>query len=428
MSLRPHFLKRWLVGLLVVMLAGASALALAWSQRFPWNDAEVTTLQSLSLASLPELPADPSNRFADDPRAAELGQQIFFDTRFSADGQIACATCHMPEQQFQDGLALGVGIGVNNRRTMPIAGTAYSPWLFWDGRADSQWAQALGPLENPVEHGGDRTQYAQLIATHYRDQYEAVFGPLPSLDGLPAHAGPVDDPETRAAWDAMPTEDQALVSGIYANLGKAIAAYERRINPGPSRFDAYVEAVVDGDRAQMDALLTPDEVAGLRLFIGEANCLQCHNGPLFTDNHFHNTGVPAVDGLPEDTGRALGARQVLEDEFNCLGPYSDAEPRDCTELRFMVAEGHELERAFRPPSLRNVAERPPYMHSGQFATLDDVLRHYNTAPESPAGHQELGPLHLSDTHLDQLEAFLRTLTGPLDAEERWLQAPEQAGA
>ena len=79
------------------------------------------------------------------------------------------------------------------KQTMPITGVAYSAWLFWDGRKDSMWSQALGPLEDAVEHGGNRTQYVHLIAEHYREPYEAIFGPLPDLSHLPLSAGPVDD-------------------------------------------------------------------------------------------------------------------------------------------------------------------------------------------------------------------------------------------
>jgi cytochrome c peroxidase len=296
---------------------------------------------------------------------------------------------------------------------MPLAGTAYSPWFFWDGRKDSQWAQALGPLENPVEHGGDRTQYVHLIAQHYRAEYEALFGPLPELSHLPAHAGPVADGTAQAAWAAMSKADQETVSRIYANIGKAIAAYERRLLPGAARFDTYVAAVLAGDSETMATTLSADEVAGLRLFIGKANCLQCHNGPLFTDNHFHNTGVPSAPDLPEDSGRLHGAEQVWTDEFNCLSPYSDAEPDDCAELRFMVRTGHELERQFKAPSLRNVAQRPPYMHAGQFASLEEVLAHYNQAPQAPTGHSEVQALHLTSTEIHQLITFLHTLSAPL---------------
>src|SRR5688572_32768172 len=156
----------------------------AWAAAPPagrWTAADIEELRTLSLGSLDPLPPDPTNRVADDPRAAELGRRLFFDTRLSANGRVACATCHKPEQEFQDGTSLASGVGMTNRRTMPIAGTAYSPFLFWDGRKDSQWAQALGPLESPVEHGGNRDQYARVIAAHYRPEYEQVFGTMPAL-------------------------------------------------------------------------------------------------------------------------------------------------------------------------------------------------------------------------------------------------------
>jgi len=117
--------------------------------------------------------------------------------------------------------------------------------------------------------------------------------------------------------------------------------------------------------------------------------------------------------LPEDTGREQGAQAVLADEFNCLSPYSDAEPDECSELRFMVAEGHELTRAFKAPSLRNVTTRAPYMHAGQFTTLEAVLNHYNAAPSAPAGHTELVPLELSERQLNAIIAFLGTLNSEI---------------
>jgi cytochrome c peroxidase len=410
-------MKRTALFIGLTIAAGTVLAYLLWL-RPEWSDEELTTLRSLSLTSLPPLQADPSNRVADDPAAALLGQRLFFDVRLSVDGTVACATCHIPAQQFQDGTALGRGVGTTDRRTMPLAGVGYSPWLFWDGRKDSLWAQALGPLESPVEHGGSRAQYVHVIAEHYRAEYEALFGPLPDLADetrFPPAAGPVPDPQARAAWEAMTPEDREAITRVYANIGKAIAAYERRIMPGQSRFDTYVDAVVQGDTATMAQALTPDEVAGLRLFVGKAQCINCHNGPLLTNNDFHNTGVPAAPGLPEDRGRADGLKQVLEDEFNCLSPYSDAEPVDCGELRFAKVDEHEQERQFKPPSLRNVAERAPYMHAGQFETLREVLHHYNRAPEAPAGHSELEPLGLTETELEQLEAFLRTLSGEVQA-------------
>ena len=378
-----------------------------------WSDEELVALRSLSLASLEPLAADPSNRYGDDPRAAALGEKLFFDERLSSNGKVSCGSCHLPGRHFQDGVALAQGVGTTTRRTMPIAGTAHGEWMFWDGRKDSQWSQALGPLESPVEHGGDRTQYAQLIASAYRSEYEAVFGSLPELGSLPRHAGPNAAPEQRAAWEQLPEARRDQINRVFANIGKAIAAFERRIGPEITRFDRYVDALGQGTAPDAGAELTDEEIAGLRLFIGKASCTNCHNGALLADDHFHNTGVPAVASLPEDLGRAAGVKAVLADEFNCLGRYSDARPEECGELQFMATEGEELVRAFKTPSLRNVAARAPYMHAGQLATLDDVVRHYSTAPEAPAGHSELARLSLTPAEQSQLVAFLRALSTPV---------------
>jgi cytochrome c peroxidase len=376
------------LALIVAVLTMSVVFAATRGQQ--WSEEEVAQMRSLSLDALEPLPPDPSNRFADNPRAAALGQRLFFDTQLSSNGKVSCATCHVPEREFQDGTPLAKGVGTTARRTMPIAGTAYAPFLFWDGRKDSQWSQALGPLESPVEHGGNRTQYAHAIAANYRTEYEQLFGPMPDLtkpDG---------------------------VTAVFVNVGKSIAAYERRVQYGPSRFDRYVAALAVDGRAP-NGILTPDEEAGLRLFLGKANCTQCHNGPLFTNNEFHNTGVPARPELEPDHGRMTGAKSVLADEFNCRSTWSDAKPEQCAELDFLVTDAHEQERAFKVPSLRNVAQRAPYMHAGQLATLEDVVAHYNTAPAAPAGHTELKPLQLDATEVRQLTAFLRALSGPTHA-------------
>ena len=397
------------VALLVVMFGFTSERG----ANAAWSDEELATLHSLSLASLEPLAADPSNRYGDDPRAAALGEKLFFDERLSSNGKVSCGSCHLPGRHFQDGVALAQGVGTTTRRTMPIAGTAHGEWMFWDGRKDSQWSQALGPLESPVEHGGDRTQYAQLIASAYRGEYEAVFGSLPDMGSLPRHAGPHAAPEQRTAWEQLPEARRDQINRVFANIGKAIAAFERRIGPEITRFDRYVDALARGTAPDAGSELTDEEIAGLRLFIGKASCTNCHNGALLADDHFHNTGVPAVASLPEDLGRAAGVKAVLADEFNCLGRYSDAQPEECGELQFMTTEGEELVRAFKTPSLRNVAARAPYMHAGQVATLEDVVRHYSTAPEAPAGHSELEQLNLTPAEQSQLVAFLRALSTPV---------------
>jgi cytochrome c peroxidase len=396
-------------------LAGCSMLAIVpiaalAGRRSEWTAKERETLRSLSLASLGPMPADPSNRFADDARAAALGERLFSDTRLSGNGKVSCATCHLPQKDFQDGTPLAHGVGTTGRRTMPIAGTAHGAWFFWDGRTDSQWSQALGPLESAVEHGGTRTQYAHSIGAHYRTEYEAVFGRLPSLDGLPAQAGPVADTAWRAAWSRIPAARQGDISRVYANIGKAIAAFERRIEPAPTRFDRYVDAEVAGRAHDNTSSLSEDEVAGLKLFMGKANCVNCHNGARLTDDHFHNTGVPASSLVAAvDSGRTVGVRQALAAEFACTSKYSDAKEDDCAELRFATTDGEELVRAYKTPSLRGVADRAPYMHAGQIATLSEVIDHYDRAPKAPFGHSELKPLKLSAQERRQIEAFLRTL-------------------
>ena len=362
-----------------------------------WSAAQLDELRSLSLMALEPVPADPTNRVADDPHAAQLGERLFFDTRLSSDGKVACGTCHRPELGFQDGTPLGRGVGVTAKRTMPLAAMSRSPFLFWDGRKDSLWAQALGPLESAVEHGGTRAQYARVIGEHYRADYEKVFGTLP---------------------DSLATPD--AITRVFVNVGKAIAAYERRFEFGAARFDRYVDAVAR--RRNGDGILTNDEVSGLKLFVGRANCTQCHNGPLFTNNEFHNTGVPRRPELPFDDGRLTGAAAVLKDEFNCRSRWSDA-PNSCAELDYIATNDRVLERAYKVPSLRNVAGRAPYMNAGQFATLRDVLDHYNRAPAAPAGHTELKPLRLHPRELRQLEAFLRALTGPIVVNGVALRSP-----
>ena len=412
-------------GLLVLFGMALLIIACSTFGQVTWSDKELAKLRTLWIGSLSPLPVDLSNKYADDPRAAAFGQKLFFDKRFSSNGEVACATCHLPDKLFQDGIPLAHGVGTTDRRTMTLIGTAYSPWFFWDGRKDSQWAQALGPMENPVEHGSNRTYYAHIINQYYRAEYETIFGELPEVSHLPVAAGSVQSPEVIALWDAMSPQDRENVTWIYVNMGKSIAAYERHLIPGESRFDQYVDAVLNNDYESADNIFTPDEIAGLRLFIGKANCTNCHNGPLFTNNDFHNTGVPAVSNLPLDTGRAEGAQQVLADEFNCLSIYSDAGPDDCAELRYMVSEGHQLERQFKPPSLRNVAERGPYMHAGQFTTLQEVLHHYNTAPPTTASHNhsELESLNLTEKEIEQIIAFLKTLDSPINADTQWLIKP-----
>ncbi len=414
------------------LIAGFAALVLAvlaaswWQQGTdgPWSDSELALIRSLRIEALPALPPDPSNAVADSPEAAQLGHLLFFDKRLSKDGSVACASCHQPAQRFTDGLPTAQALGRSARNTMSLVGASYSPWFYWDGRKDSQWAQALAPLEDPAEQGGNRMRLARLLTddAHYRGLYATVFGTPPDFTDaarFPSDAGP--DTAWHAAWDLMQEEDRQLVNGAFANLGKALAAYERKLQPGPSRFDAYVATLLDDD-ANTNSEFTADEAAGLRLFIGRGNCLQCHNGPLFTNNEFHNTGLLPPAGSVPDQGRSRALALLRADPFNCAGAFSDAEPAQCAELNFMRT-GVELMGGMRTPSLRNLGGTAPYMHKGQAPTLAVVLAHYNDAPFALIGHNEAVPLGLGSTELRQLEVFLLTLDAPLATSPEWLAPP-----
>jgi cytochrome c peroxidase len=363
-----------------------------------WTPAELATLQSLWIEKLPPAPKSPSNRVADNPEAAKLGHYLFFDTRLSKNGNVACATCHQPDLYFTDGLPTGQGLRVGDRNTQTIVGAAYSPWFFWDGRKDSLWSQALAPLENPLEHGGNRFQYATLLSldTQYRQLYETVFGPFPDLSSTDK------------------------VNEIFVNVGKAIAAYERLMIPKASRYDNYVEALVNPNQVA-DELLTRQETEGLRLFIGKAQCINCHNGPLFTNNAFHNTGILPASGSAPGVGRAGAIEKVQQDPFNCLGQFSDDQTA-CDELLYLRI-GDDNIGAHKTPSLRALNKTEPYMHAGQIATLREVLEHYNEASPAIMGHNEALPLKLSQDELEQLEAFLLALQAPIDVDATWLQDP-----
>lgn len=390
-----------LLALLLLGLAPAPAV---------WTPQELATLKSLSLESLGPPKPDPTNRVADDPEAAKLGAALFADEAFSGNGKVSCATCHRPDAGLTDPFPLGRGVGTGNRRTMAITTAAYSPWMFWDGRADSPWAQALGPVENPVEHGFTRTQVAWRLTHDYRAEYERLFGPPPDLSDrkrFPERASPAGDAAAKAEWARMAPEDQATVDRVFSGFGKAIEAFERTFKVPRTRFDAYVAELSDPKKG---VSFTADELAGLRIFIGKGNCTRCHNGPLFTNHTFANTGVPMRADLAEDLGREAGIAKALADPFDCHGKFNDAPGKGCEELDYAATSGPELTRAFKVPSLRGVADRAPYMETGQFATLDAVVDHYSRAPAAPKGTSQLTPLNLDGNEKRQLIAFLKTLS------------------
>ena len=377
-----------------------------------FSEEEIAVLLSLWIGSLPPLPIDPSNAVVDNPQAVQFGKKLFSDTRFSANNKISCATCHKAEVAFSDNKPLAEGIGTSTRRGMPIIGMAYFKWFFWDGRADSLWSQALGPFENTAEHGITRCKVVLLAIKHYRQEYEEIFGPLPDLSAqnCPEKATPLlDNPVSQKLWNDMKPEDREAVNRVFSNIGKAIAAFERLIRPTPSRFDQYVAALLKGDTEKIKTIMSEDEIEGMRLFVGKGNCIKCHSGPLFVDDDFHNLKVPGR----LDKGRTEGIEKVLADEFNCYGKYSDAESEECIALNTMDSDTDKYIDAFKTPTLRNVAERAPYMHAGQFKTIAKVMAFYQY-PFDFNLMSEFGHSTLSDKELGKIEAFLHTLSSPLN--------------
>jgi cytochrome c peroxidase len=390
------------IAITAALLVGAPTVAGAQTAA-EWSQAELEILRTLTLSALPKLAPDPSNKYGDDPRAADFGHRLFFDKRLSSNGQVACATCHQPERDFTDGKPLAVGVRVTPRNAPTIVGAAYNTWFFWDGRKDSQWSQALASIENPLEHDMPRERVVQVIRDHpdlARD-YIAIFGPLPAL------------------------EDRGGINRAFANVGKVIAAYERRIMPGPAKFDRYVDAVLAGRKPAPADELTLDERQGLHVFLSDqlGRCLRCHNGPLFTNRHFHNIGVAEPASHAREEGRVAGVEMVLADEFNCTGRYSDAGPGQCAELTFARRNSPELRGAFKVPTLRNLPKTAPYMRVGNQPRLEDAMWHYRNLPKARIGQSELNDLPITGVEFEQLEAFLRTLEGPIDAPAKYLRPP-----
>lgn len=350
------------------------------------------------LSPLPELPASPTNRYADDPAARRFGQSLFFDPRLSANGSVACATCHDPEKSFSDGLALSEGIGKTDRHSQTLWNVGHQRWLFWDGRVDSLWAQAIQPMLDSREMGATVGHVRSVVVADQTlvSEYGAVFGPT----------------------------DQHSDDRFLSNLGKALEAYQRQLISDGSAFDEMVASL---DEKGADPL-SESARRGLRLFIGRGGCTNCHHGPNFSDGEFHNIGLARNPDLPRDSGRYEGIRRLKQERFNGVGEFSDDQGEQANiKLRYLVVKTNNLAE-FKTPSLRNVAESAPYMHDGRFATLREVLKHYSELPgEPPLGHREetLLPLDLSDAEMDDLEAFLHTLTGaPLD-ESLTLALPDE---
>lgn len=416
----------------------------------------------LEMSPVPTLPKSPSNRYADDAKAALLGQYLFYDKGLSGNKKVSCATCHAPDKEWGDGKKVSEGVKVVVRHAPTLWNVAYNRWFFWDGRADSLWAQALGPIEADKEMASSRSAVAHYISEtpKLKAAYEAVFGSFPNISDtkrFPKDAKPLPKEEKdprHLAWSQMEQKDKALVNRIYANIGKAIAAYERLLVSKDAPFDTYVTGVKEGDPKKQEAI-SNEAKWGLKIFLRRDSCVACHSGPNFTDLEFHNIGFGKHPSLPiePDLGRFDGIPKVLSDPFNGLGAYSDNKTDgDHDKIRFLKSDPFETKIAMgemKTPTLRNIAKSAPYMHDGRFKNLEEVISYYSTfgakdpstclanvkAVEQPkncklektiVGHREetLLILKLSPSQTKALLAFLRTLTGkPLPS--KLLRAPDK---
>ena len=298
-----------------------------------------------------------------------------------------------------------------------MVNSGYNRWFYWDGRCDSLWCQAAGPIEDPDEHGSNRLAVAHHI---YGDEalteaYVSIFGDLPDLsdtDRFPLNAMPTDDPSDPylgAAWDAMDEADASLATEVLVNVTKAIAAYEAQlVQDAP--FDELLDAFEDGDWTGGTAL-SEDAKTGAALFVGDSNCWACTPGPTFTNKEFHNVALPAIDGLDnESEGRYTGIDDLLSNPFNSWGEHSDDVTGAEEKLGHLVQSPEQL-GTFKTPSLRNLMDTAPYMHGGHFSTLTEVVQHYSEMDDPPlVGHREelLLPQLWTEEEVAQVVAFLES--------------------
>lgn len=397
-------------------------------EKHRWNAEQISILKQLWIGNLLSR-EDRSNHASLNKEAVSLGKKIFFDKRFSLNNNISCASCHQPDKYFTDGLKTAKGINKTARNTPTIVGVSQNDWFFHDGRSDSLWSQALGPLESADEHGGNRSIYAHLVFNEpeLRLRYEKVFGKIADISDstrFPFSAGPVTDTHTNKNWQLMSLADQNIINRIFVNIGKSLAAYEATLQVDKSRFDHYIEAIVANNWASAEKTFNNNEAHGLRLFIGKAKCILCHSGPMFTDKVFHNIGTVKMSNEIYDFGRYEGAKKVMKNEFNCRSQYNDNKLDKCNELKYISFDKHETVAAFKTPGLRNVSKTAPYMHDGQYNTLNQVIHHYTDLEKPVIGSRDLLlPITLENREIIQIESFLKTLNSQvknITQQVKWL--------
>ncbi len=371
----------------------------------PLDEEEIALLATLG--PLPPPRRDPTNAFEDDLGAWELGRSLFYDRRMSADGRIACADCHDPRHGWSDSRPLSRGVGgrLGRRHASTLIDVGQGAWQFWDGRADSLWSQPLQAIENPLEMDASRVQVARFVARYHRADYERVFGPLPEWNDLPERARPGEP-----AWDELAPSRREAVERVFANVGKALAAFVRTIECRDTALDRYLAGDAEA--------LTDAQLRGARLFVRDdlGRCIACHSGPNLSDDFFHNLGIPQPFGAL-DRGRNAGIEALLSDPFNGAGSYSDDVAAGRQRLRYLQPMP-ALEGAFKTPTLRGVTQRPPYGHLGSM-DLDEWIAFHERGggdrrTDRFAGDKEgtLRPIDFSEQDENDLRAFLVALECP----------------
>jgi cytochrome c peroxidase len=452
----------WLVGLALLAGCGWADDAFCGGQGCGWEPGAWQRLATL--ANPPAAPADPTNRWADDPAVAALGKRLFFDPSFSGPSRqadslrrmtnesrapagqpinVSCATCHdLGRGGIDDSSVPGnvsVGAGVTDVNALPVINSAYRKAVFWNARLDSLWGLNLVVAESDTTLNGNRLQTAHVLADHYGDDISALFSPVLTPDWRArAAALPATGKPGVAAYDGLSKDDQALAITLLVVWAKAIAAYERQLVSRDSAFDRFI---ADGPRSNW---IPASAQRGARLFVGKAACIDCHNGPLLTDDAFHDVGVPqSGPAVPLESDCTAGSFcDCTGGGKNCLpwGAYNGLIwMRDTGPKWYPIIDAWNddpaatphappvppfdptLKGAWRTPSLRDVALTAPYMHDGVYQTLSDVLWHYNTGGRSEqagavgAPAVEVKPIGLSEDEIADLAEFLQTLTGaPLD--------------
>ncbi|HEY5939137.1 MAG TPA: cytochrome c peroxidase [Kofleriaceae bacterium] len=389
---------------------------------------------------LPEPRINTTNRYADSEAAAVFAQRLFFEKAYSNrlilsdgtlgvvgdKGRVSCASCHDPKMYYSDSRsrpnATSLGINWTQRNTPTLVNTVYYTWGSWGGKDDNPWAQGSNGSESSQNFGGNRLEFAHIVFKKYRADYDAIFPvPLdPALD--PKHAEAARFPATGrpkstmtapdGPWELMASADRDIINTILANTGKAFEALERKLVSRNSPLDQYIAGDYNA--------ITPGQKRGLKLFIGKAGCVDCHSGATFSDQGFHNTGVPQVGAsVPRvDNGRFDDIQRTLSNTFNGAGKFSDDPDFGAAKIAEAAPEmiaTDDMKGKFRTKSLRHVEKTGPYMHTGELQTLEDVVRFYNwgggTSNFAGTKHPAMVPLDLSFQEEADLVEFMKALTG-----------------